>query len=331
MRNQKNPWVVTMLSILYPGLGHAYMGDMAKGVLYVIIHSLLLFLGLITLGFLGLPAIIFWIVIIIKSIVTAFEKNTAVGHSSEHVHAQRNSLSFWITLVLAIFFFYTFPFLTYFNIYDRLPSEKREVQAYMEQSLATKYGSNAHMEEIEYSWDASNMDGRFEGTATLAAYPMIPFRVAVSGDKPKSSQVEDTFLADFVNHKYKQWMDQYFEQHGFVQFRFWAEPRLQQVRLDATKLPEQLQQYVKISVSGFFLMDIHEGNKQELADQIWSLLKLLNEKGMPSVSLEIGIVSTNWIEKKQDYLSDKKIAQIDIPNSRAIQSAEEILSFIMYK
>ncbi|EGA91405.1 hypothetical protein GPDM_01020 [Planococcus donghaensis MPA1U2] len=69
----KNPWIAGILSFVFPGIGHLYLGKVKKGLLLVIINIIsILTIGLIV-GIFGM--LIVWIYSIFDSVKLARTSN----------------------------------------------------------------------------------------------------------------------------------------------------------------------------------------------------------------------------------------------------------------
>ncbi|RXT03807.1 hypothetical protein [Ammoniphilus sp. CFH 90114] len=337
MKKKRNPWLAMGLTLVYPGLGHGYLGEMGVGLLYITIHSFLLLVAMMSLGFLGLPALIFWIYAIVKVLIRADQINKEEV-KPEFVSQGSANKSFIFTFLIGLIPFYVFPFQTYFSLYDRLPSEKREVQAYLQRSLEEKYGTSAEVYPVTYSWNAGDMDGTFSAQAKLSEYPMFSFQVTVSGKKSLKAPISDTFVNEFMKYqygeKYRKKIGSDLEEASFSHSEIWVDginPRV--ARMDLKELAKNPESYISIYINTVKFMDLTENNKEQLAQQIWSVVEPLKEEGISAISLNIDVFhpeqNTPSFNRKQSY--NKKIANISVSKESHIRSAEDIVPLIEFR
>ncbi|MEC0228868.1 sugar ABC transporter permease [Paenibacillus alba] len=55
----KKPWLAVVLSIIYPGIGHLYLGHVRKGVILIILEFISILLASVIIGLIIYPII--WI------------------------------------------------------------------------------------------------------------------------------------------------------------------------------------------------------------------------------------------------------------------------------
>ncbi|WP_025948695.1 hypothetical protein [Geobacillus thermocatenulatus] len=66
------PWVMAgLLSLLFPGLGQIYNRQTNKGLIAMLLQFVFILVGIFTMGFLGMPAVVLWIWGIVDAIIYA--------------------------------------------------------------------------------------------------------------------------------------------------------------------------------------------------------------------------------------------------------------------
>ena len=56
----KNPGVATVLSFFFMGLGQIYNGQIAKGIIFIVIYAISIFLMTLIIGFITTPILWIW-------------------------------------------------------------------------------------------------------------------------------------------------------------------------------------------------------------------------------------------------------------------------------
>lgn len=333
MRQRKNPWIVMVLTLIYPGLGHAFMGEMGRGLLYITIHSFLLFVGLISLGFLGIPVLIFWIVAIIRSYLRAEKINK--GKIPPEFQSTRSAfVSFGITVLIGAIPIYVFPFSTYFSMYDRLPSEKAEVMTYFQQSLEKKYHRRAEIRTVEFSFNAGDMNGNFEAEAIFEDFPDIPFRVSAYGEDTLQMPVHDTFVDEWIRQrhspKYEDIIRKSLEKTAFSHSKIWVTGISTDKPILIEDLIQRPESYMEITVKTVKFMDFNETKKESLAKEIWAILLPLQQSGVKTVSFRAEVFHPNWDKTSfnSQELFKQRLAIVHISKETPIHSNEDIMNFI---
>jgi len=59
----KNKWISTVLSLLFPGLGHLYLGEVKKGILLVVADIISILLMSVIVGVILLPIVYIYAII----------------------------------------------------------------------------------------------------------------------------------------------------------------------------------------------------------------------------------------------------------------------------
>lgn len=76
MNYSKSPGIAAVLSFFYTGLGQIYNGQIAKGILFIIIHCINIGLMFLLIGFITTP--VFWIYGMYDAYKTAEKYNKSV-------------------------------------------------------------------------------------------------------------------------------------------------------------------------------------------------------------------------------------------------------------
>jgi TM2 domain-containing membrane protein YozV len=338
------PWVIAgLLSLLFPGLGQIYNRQTNKGLIAMCLQFVFILVGILTMGFLGAPAVILWIWGIVDAIINAQKRDRQNMKQPSASKGKSLYVELGIGAVIAI----VLVFLVWkigTGIYCAPHPDKKAVKEDALEYLTEKYEQEFEITKVKFSCYPSNA---FE----IKAYSLNNPDVTITMHAPSTG---DEFSDDYIH---KLWDKESKEELKPLVEKFYPEsPPFRAdiiiINRDAidklqksTKVPSLKQarkHYINEMILSFELVlfkELTQENKQIEMKKVFDLIQQLKETGIPIIGITISYYNPK-LEKKgekvlEEYHTHKfwdelqyslDIEAEDIPS---IQTPEDVTKYLI--
>jgi TM2 domain-containing membrane protein YozV len=335
------PWVIAgLLSLLFPGLGQIYNRQTNKGLIVMCLQFVFILVGILTMGFLGAPAVILWIWVIVDAIINAQKRD---GQNMKQPSVPKGK-SLYVELGIGAVIAIVLVFLVWkigTGIYCEPHPDKKVVKEDALQYLTEKYEQEFKITKVKFNCYPYN-------TFEIKAYSLNNPDVTITMYAPSTGdEFSDDYIGKLWDKESKEELKPLVEKFYPESPPFRADIIINRDAIDklqkSTKVPSLKQarkHYINEMTLSFELVlfkKLTQENKQIEMKNVFDLIQHLKGTGIPRIGITINYYNPKLEKKGREVLEDVshkfweelqyylRIEAEDIPS---IQTPEDVTKYL---
>lgn len=282
------------LSLLYPGLGQIYNGQLIKGFSFIIIQFFCIFIFRVTLVFFPYTVIILWII----GMIDAYKYSI-----SNRKNKKRNSRLIFLYLIIGGLFAYiggNYAWNQGGKIFDKPEKDKEIIKNQAKTYLEDKYNDNFFVKQINYEWNTKV----YQMKIVSEKYPQLNFRVNVG--EFSTDEIFDDYLDTVWSSQSREELEPFvieaYSQKAIFKSYINAQQISSNFRGNIPEYKSARQIYKDEAISQLVLIyvfkEITDLNKEEEIKKIFKIINSYKGVNVKNSSLQIIFFAPELIQNK---------------------------------
>ena len=289
-----------LLSLLFPGLGQIYNRQTNKGLIAMLLQFVFILVGIFTMGFLGMPAVVLWIWGIVDAIIYAPKRDK-----------NQKDKSLYVELVIGVIVAVVLIFTSWnigTGIYCEPHPDKKVVKEDALEYLTEKYEQEFEITRVKFNCYPYN-------TFEIKAYSLNNPDVTITMYAPSTGdEFSDDYIGKLWDKESKEELKPLVEKFYPESPPFRADIIINRDAIDklqkSTKVPslkEARKHYINEMTLSFELVlfkKLTQENRQVEMKKVFDLIQQLKETGIPRIGITISYYNPKLEKKGEKVLKE---------------------------